>query len=260
MPGNSVRCCSIETRNGRGFCNRASGRVLRLSLICPGRSARPKTSFRSGVLCQRVVRVHDARCRPPALHAHRCACAEPVSARWVRPPVCSATEQTGGSQTPLRDCRASRLTSTQAGSSPRARSRRCRSSMSRSRRRSRCTHVGFGRPSQPRTRACRFHAERHALSLHIGPATSPDHVLQLGVGFGPPAGCPGLNVGERCCRARDDVRHGCFACAARDAVSGLRAACRRVFPSTQVRARTRASITRPAPLHRSETAPRSARC
>ena len=124
----------------------------------------------------------NARCRSPALHAHRCACAEPVSARRMGPPVCSATEQTGGSQTPLRDCRASRLTSTRAGS-PRPRSRRCRSSMRRSRRRSRCTHVGFGRPSQPRTRACRFHAERLAPSLHTGPAASPDHVLQLGGGF-----------------------------------------------------------------------------
>ena len=180
MPRNPVRCCSIETRNGRGFCNRASGRVLRLSLICPGRSARPKTFLRSGVLCQRVVRVHDARCRPAALHAHRCACAEPVSARWVRPPVCSATEQTGGSQTPLRDCRASRLTSTRAGSPPRPRSRRCRSSMRRSRRRTRCPHVGFGRSSQQRARACRLHEERLAPSLHIGPATSPDHVSQFG--------------------------------------------------------------------------------
>ena len=188
--------------------------MLRLSLICPGRSARPKTSFRSGVFCQRVVRVHDARCRPPALHAHRCACAEPVSARRMGPPVCSGTGQTGGWQTPLPDCRASRLTSPRAGSPTRPRSRRCRSSMSRSRRRSRCTHVGFGRPSQPRTRACRFHAERLAPSLHTGPAASPDHVSQLGVGFCPPAGCPGLNVGERCCRARGGVRHGCFACAA----------------------------------------------
>ena len=48
---------SLLTR--RGFCNRASGRVRPLSLICPGRSARPKTSFRSGVFCQRVVRVHE---------------------------------------------------------------------------------------------------------------------------------------------------------------------------------------------------------
>ena len=43
----------------------------------------------------------------------------------------------------------------------------------------------------------------------------PTTFYNLGVGFCPPAGCPGLNVGEPCCHARDGVRHGCcFACAA----------------------------------------------
>ena len=176
MPRNPVRCCSIETRNGRGFCNRASGRVLPLSLICPGRSARPKTSFRSGVLCQRVVRVHERTLPSPGspraqMRVRRTGIG-PVDGTTC---VCSATDQTGGWQTPLRDCRASRLTSTRAGSSPRPRSRRCRSSMSRSRRRSRCTHVGVGRPSQQRTRSS-FHEERLAAGLHTGPAASPDHV------------------------------------------------------------------------------------